>query len=151
MNVPDYLKNAITPQAGGVRTMPKDLNELEVFGLKIDKKLKKVDGSQRSIDSTSEYLINATISGIEKEDRVHITNFIADTWARHLLRAPMTKKLDLIYLANDLISKSSTKLAADPDGAFNNFYKAFEPPRLNEVFILLFKIICVPATKDQSK
>ena len=148
MEVPAYLKSHITPEP---RTLPKDLNELEVFGLKIEKKLRKLDGSQRSIDTTSDYLLNVAISGILIGDRIHITNYIAEVWSRYLLRAPMTKKLDLVYLANDLISKSSTRIAQDPDTPFNNFHKALSPPVLKEVFTLLFKIICTPATKDQSK
>ena len=63
----------------------------------------------------------------------------------------MTKKLDLVYLANDLISKSSTRVQLDPDTPFNNFHKALSPPVLKEVFTLLFKIICTPATKDSAK
>ena len=63
----------------------------------------------------------------------------------------MSKKLALVYLANDLISKSLSKLEETPEGPFNNFHKALSPQKVKEVLVLLFKIICTPATKDQSK
>ena len=60
----------------------------------------------------------------------------------------MSKKLAYIYLGNDLIQKSTIKAKKDPDASFNNFHVALEPPKINEVLILLFKIIFAPGMQD---
>ena len=62
----------------------------------------------------------------------------------------MSKKLAFIYLGNDLIQKSMIKAKQDPEASFNNFHSALAPPRVNEVFTLLFKIIYSPAVQDQA-
>lgn len=89
------------------------LTEEEQLWLLVEKVLRSLELNQNSIDEASEILLNLENPSDQVVDQV------CHMWARFLLQSHRSKKIALIYLANDLVQKCmlSTRQA--------DFHRAF--------------------------
>ena len=100
----------------------------------ISERLRSLDLTQSSIETSSDYLLNQELpQGLT-------TDFLVDLLVRFITRVNRQKKLPYIYLANDLIQKSIIRKKKATSN-FNNFHEALAPPKINTIFEKMFRLL----------
>ena len=105
---------------------PSEVNnyEYEITLLdEIEENLRKLEGSQYSIVSTSDLLLAPQVEPL--------IPFIVELWQRLLQRSHRTKKLAYVYLVNDVIQKGSMM-------GKDSYQRAFDPV-IGKALISLFE------------
>ena len=105
----------------------------DLFEESIHDKLRILNLSKESIESTSDFLISAALP-----DGVTVDS-VVEMWQNHLLRAHRAKKLPFVYLANDLIRNTVAKQKQGKE--VNDFKSALGPPVVGKALSRLFTIL----------
>ncbi|CDW74498.1 UNKNOWN [Stylonychia lemnae] len=99
-------------------------------------RLRKLEATQHQIVETSEHLLRLS------QNESHYIPFIVHIWCRLLLRVNKSKKVALVYLANELIQKSIL-LSGQNQVHQLSFSKAFQPI-IGRILVKLFEFLQKP-------